>query len=137
LMKLKHCCSRPKTRWVWNNDPFNFCRDHDWQLHVQFVCNTDKYFLFMKWYTNKCVIPVIDWGLPWYPWQDAKDPETLANFVVCSLHIGKSSSRYLRLTIFFMLNFNIIVYLVCAYNEFFYELNHFVLNSLAKQRINE
>ncbi|XP_052301640.1 coatomer subunit epsilon-1 isoform X2 [Populus trichocarpa] len=27
--------------------------------------------------------------------QDAKDPETLANLVVCSLHIGKSSSRYL------------------------------------------
>ncbi|KAH8518240.1 hypothetical protein H0E87_000185, partial [Populus deltoides] len=27
--------------------------------------------------------------------KDAKDPETLANFVVCSLHIGKSSSRYL------------------------------------------
>ena len=28
--------------------------------------------------------------------QDAKDPETLANLVVCSLQIGKSSSRYLR-----------------------------------------
>uniref|UniRef100_A0A6M2EXA8 Coatomer subunit epsilon n=1 Tax=Populus davidiana TaxID=266767 RepID=A0A6M2EXA8_9ROSI len=28
--------------------------------------------------------------------KDAKDPETLANFVVCSLHIGKSSSHYLR-----------------------------------------
>ncbi|KAK9022434.1 hypothetical protein V6N11_002697 [Hibiscus sabdariffa] len=27
--------------------------------------------------------------------QDAKDPETLANLVVCSLHLGKSSSRYL------------------------------------------
>ncbi|WRX27492.1 hypothetical protein QQP08_019979, partial [Theobroma cacao] len=27
---------------------------------------------------------------------DAKDPETLANLVVCSLHLGKSSSRYLR-----------------------------------------
>ncbi|XP_011005335.1 PREDICTED: coatomer subunit epsilon-1-like [Populus euphratica] len=27
--------------------------------------------------------------------KDAKDPETLANFVVCSLHIGKSSSHYL------------------------------------------
>ncbi|XP_011040634.1 PREDICTED: coatomer subunit epsilon-1, partial [Populus euphratica] len=27
--------------------------------------------------------------------KDAKDPETLANLVVCSLHIGKSSSRYL------------------------------------------
>ncbi|KAL9382957.1 hypothetical protein Peur_023280 [Populus x canadensis] len=26
--------------------------------------------------------------------KDAKDPETLANLVVCSLHIGKSSSRY-------------------------------------------
>ncbi|CAK7357390.1 unnamed protein product [Dovyalis caffra] len=26
---------------------------------------------------------------------DAKDPETLANLVVCSLHMGKSSSRYL------------------------------------------
>ncbi|KAI3455870.1 hypothetical protein Pfo_012533 [Paulownia fortunei] len=26
---------------------------------------------------------------------DAKDPETLANLVVCSLHLGKSSSRYL------------------------------------------
>ncbi|KAH8494796.1 hypothetical protein Peur_060546 [Populus x canadensis] len=27
--------------------------------------------------------------------KDAKDPETLANLIVCSLHIGKSSSRYL------------------------------------------
>ncbi|KAK2648976.1 hypothetical protein Ddye_016465 [Dipteronia dyeriana] len=27
--------------------------------------------------------------------KDAKDPETLANSVVCSLHLGKSSSRYL------------------------------------------
>ncbi|WCJ24400.1 Coatomer epsilon subunit [Euphorbia peplus] len=27
--------------------------------------------------------------------KDAKDPETLANLVVCSLHIGKPSSRYL------------------------------------------
>ncbi|GFZ06103.1 coatomer epsilon subunit [Actinidia rufa] len=27
---------------------------------------------------------------------DAKDPETLANLVVCSLHLGKSSSRYLK-----------------------------------------
>ncbi|XP_010516645.1 PREDICTED: coatomer subunit epsilon-2 [Camelina sativa] len=27
--------------------------------------------------------------------KDAKDPETLANLVVCSLHVGKSSSRYL------------------------------------------
>ncbi|GFZ06067.1 coatomer epsilon subunit [Actinidia rufa] len=27
---------------------------------------------------------------------DAKDPETLANLVVCSLHLGKSSSRYLN-----------------------------------------
>ncbi|KAB2081216.1 hypothetical protein ERO13_A05G111900v2 [Gossypium hirsutum] len=27
--------------------------------------------------------------------KDAKDPETLANLVVCSLHLGKSSSRYL------------------------------------------
>ncbi|MBA0765352.1 hypothetical protein Gotri_014565, partial [Gossypium trilobum] len=26
---------------------------------------------------------------------DAKDPETLANLVVCGLHLGKSSSRYL------------------------------------------
>ncbi|XP_059667496.1 coatomer subunit epsilon-1 [Cornus florida] len=28
--------------------------------------------------------------------KDAKDAETLANLVVCSLHIGKSSSRYLN-----------------------------------------
>ncbi|PSS04925.1 Coatomer subunit epsilon-1 like [Actinidia chinensis var. chinensis] len=28
--------------------------------------------------------------------KDAKDPETLANLVVCSLHLGKSSSRYLN-----------------------------------------
>jgi coatomer protein complex subunit epsilon len=28
--------------------------------------------------------------------KDAKDPETLANLVVCSLHVGKSSSRYLN-----------------------------------------
>ncbi|OWM63739.1 hypothetical protein CDL15_Pgr006001 [Punica granatum] len=27
--------------------------------------------------------------------QDTKDPETLANLVVCSLHLGKSPSRYL------------------------------------------
>jgi coatomer protein complex subunit epsilon len=27
--------------------------------------------------------------------KDAKDPETLANLVVCSLHVGKSSSRHL------------------------------------------
>ncbi|KAK9223471.1 hypothetical protein WN944_011915 [Citrus x changshan-huyou] len=27
---------------------------------------------------------------------DAKDPETLANLVVCSLHQGKSTSRYLK-----------------------------------------
>ncbi|CAN0920239.1 Coatomer subunit epsilon-1 [Linum grandiflorum] len=27
---------------------------------------------------------------------DAKDPETLANMVVCSLHLGKPSSRYLN-----------------------------------------
>ncbi|GAA0139706.1 vesicle coat protein [Lithospermum erythrorhizon] len=27
--------------------------------------------------------------------KDARDPETLANLAVCSLHIGKSSSRYL------------------------------------------
>ncbi|KAB2093548.1 hypothetical protein ES319_A02G100800v1 [Gossypium barbadense] len=27
--------------------------------------------------------------------KDAKDPETLANLVVCGLHLGKSSSRYL------------------------------------------
>ncbi len=27
--------------------------------------------------------------------KDAKDPETLANLVVCSLHLGKQSSRYL------------------------------------------
>ncbi|CAI0393636.1 unnamed protein product [Linum tenue] len=27
---------------------------------------------------------------------DAKDPETLANLVVCSLHLGKPSSRYLN-----------------------------------------
>ncbi|KAL2244568.1 coatomer subunit epsilon-1 [Sesamum indicum] len=27
--------------------------------------------------------------------KDAKDPETLANLVVCSLHVGKSASRYL------------------------------------------
>ncbi|KAJ0081948.1 hypothetical protein Patl1_11570 [Pistacia atlantica] len=27
--------------------------------------------------------------------KDAKDPETLANLIVCSLHLGKSSSRYL------------------------------------------
>ncbi|KAM7263241.1 hypothetical protein ACFE04_000924 [Oxalis oulophora] len=27
--------------------------------------------------------------------EDAKDPETLANLVVCSLHLGKASSRYL------------------------------------------
>ncbi|XP_051128992.1 coatomer subunit epsilon-1-like [Andrographis paniculata] len=27
--------------------------------------------------------------------KDAKDPETLANLVVCSLHLGKASSRYL------------------------------------------
>jgi hypothetical protein len=31
--------------------------------------------------------------------QDAKDPETLANLVVCCLHVGKSSSRFLRYTI--------------------------------------
>lgn len=29
--------------------------------------------------------------------KDAKDPETLANLVVCSLHLGKPSSRYLSL----------------------------------------
>ncbi|XP_044479404.1 coatomer subunit epsilon-1-like [Mangifera indica] len=28
--------------------------------------------------------------------KDAKDPETLANLIVCSLHLGKSSSRYLN-----------------------------------------
>ncbi|XP_052181021.1 coatomer subunit epsilon-1-like [Diospyros lotus] len=28
--------------------------------------------------------------------KDAKDPETLANLVVCSLHLGRSSSRYLN-----------------------------------------
>ncbi|CAL1402679.1 unnamed protein product [Linum trigynum] len=28
--------------------------------------------------------------------KDAKDPETLANLVVCSLHLGKPSSRYLN-----------------------------------------
>lgn len=28
--------------------------------------------------------------------QDAKDAETLANLVVCSLHLGKSSARYLK-----------------------------------------
>lgn len=28
--------------------------------------------------------------------QDAKDPETLANLVVCSLHLGKPASRFLR-----------------------------------------
>lgn len=28
--------------------------------------------------------------------QDAKDPETLANLVVCYLHLGKSPSRFLR-----------------------------------------
>ncbi|KAJ4702826.1 Coatomer epsilon subunit [Melia azedarach] len=28
--------------------------------------------------------------------KDAKDPETLANLIVCSLHQGKSSSRYLN-----------------------------------------
>ncbi|KAH7838116.1 hypothetical protein Vadar_022279 [Vaccinium darrowii] len=28
--------------------------------------------------------------------KDAKDPETVANLAVCSLHIGKSSSRYLN-----------------------------------------
>ncbi|CAN1288006.1 Coatomer subunit epsilon-1 [Linum perenne] len=28
--------------------------------------------------------------------KDAKDPETLANMVVCSLHLGKPSSRYLN-----------------------------------------
>ncbi|CAK9147460.1 unnamed protein product [Ilex paraguariensis] len=27
---------------------------------------------------------------------DAKDPETLANLIVCCLHLGKQSSRYLR-----------------------------------------
>ncbi|XWS20744.1 hypothetical protein CRYUN_Cryun31cG0129000 [Craigia yunnanensis] len=31
--------------------------------------------------------------------KDAKDPETLANLVVCSLHLGKSSSRYLSSTL--------------------------------------
>ncbi|KAK4361391.1 hypothetical protein RND71_020343 [Anisodus tanguticus] len=30
--------------------------------------------------------------------KDAKDPETLANLVVCSLHLGKPSTRYLKLT---------------------------------------
>ncbi|CAL5412887.1 unnamed protein product [Camellia sinensis] len=28
--------------------------------------------------------------------KDAKDPETLANLVVCSLHLGKPSSRFLN-----------------------------------------
>ncbi|KAJ4801928.1 Coatomer protein epsilon subunit family protein [Rhynchospora pubera] len=28
--------------------------------------------------------------------KDAKDPETLANLVVCSLHVGKSASRFLN-----------------------------------------
>ncbi|KAF3339028.1 coatomer subunit epsilon-1 [Carex littledalei] len=28
--------------------------------------------------------------------KDAKDPETLANLVVCSLHVGKSASRFLK-----------------------------------------
>ena len=28
--------------------------------------------------------------------QDAKDPETLANLVVCCLHLGKPSSRFVR-----------------------------------------
>ncbi|KAL1804926.1 hypothetical protein ACET3Z_027994 [Daucus carota] len=27
--------------------------------------------------------------------EDTKDPETLANMVVCCLHLGKPSSRYL------------------------------------------
>lgn len=31
--------------------------------------------------------------------QDAKDPETLANLIVCCLHLGKQSSRFLRYTI--------------------------------------
>ncbi|KAH7545592.1 hypothetical protein FEM48_Zijuj01G0109800 [Ziziphus jujuba var. spinosa] len=32
--------------------------------------------------------------------QDAKDPETLANLVVCCLHLGKPPSRFLRLVVF-------------------------------------
>jgi hypothetical protein len=31
--------------------------------------------------------------------QDAKDPETLANLVVCCLHLGKPSSRFVRYAI--------------------------------------
>ncbi|KAJ6332572.1 hypothetical protein OIU77_008607 [Salix suchowensis] len=67
--------------------------------------------------------------------KDAKDPETLANLVVCSLHIGKSSSRYLRLTISCTINFIIILYFCVRLNGLFYELNHFVLNALPKQEI--
>ncbi|CAA2968867.1 coatomer subunit epsilon-1 [Olea europaea subsp. europaea] len=44
--------------------------------------------------------------------KDAKDPETLANLVVCSLHLGKPSSRYLRY------NFNLFIYFSVVINLF-------------------
>ena len=54
--------------------------------------------------------------------QDAKDSDTLANLIVCSLHLSKPANRYLRFVSFF----DIVVAIYGGLNVLFIDKNHHI-----------